>query len=285
MDFHKKLIQEKYKKLMKIVFVVFVFVLICQIIAQVNAIETAKKITGEKHLILREETLTVSNSKFLLLNLSKLDLKNIPKGYKPLFALKYLDKVFVILSDKNYSNHLIMILSNGKYNISELRFRKVLEKSREGVKHVQEVKVKGEVKKMEGFSKCKIIEEDAKYGVLQVDRLYFDCYYTTRLGGYDMVTTHARGYIYYIPNDKVTSIVDMSYDKIHSPIVTKCWFKHSSTGTGTPTATIQAKGKYLICYVITSTQWTQRSQFVFDVYGLRDCDGSHTAWPAPGCKC
>ncbi|RLE60159.1 MAG: hypothetical protein DRJ35_04015 [Thermoprotei archaeon] len=279
-----------YRIIVSIVVGFLVIILISEIYATFGpmekARETARNIIGEKSLELKEEAFEDSRENFVLLNVSTLILRNVPKGYKPLFGVKSREgKIFVVLSDANYSRHLIMVIEDKRYVVHNLDFKKVSDEVKQGKRYVQEVKVKGEVKKIEGFSQCRIVMEEAVYGVLSMNRLYFDCSYTTQFVGLRLVTTHARGYIYYIPGDKVTTIIDLSYDQLHSSVITRCRFRHTASGTGTPAATVRAEGKYLICYDITSTQWVQRSQFVFDIYGLRDCDGSHSAWAAIGCGC
>lgn len=273
-----------------IVIILTVTILISQIYATLDpfekAWETAKSITGKKGLEIEEKSFENSKENFELLNLNTLVLRDIPNGYKPLFAVRSREgKVFVVLSDANYSRHLIMIIEDGKYAVHDLIFRKVSDEVIQGNRYVQEVIVKGEVKKMEGFSQCRIVVKEAIYGILSVNNLYFDCHYTTQIAGFNLVTTHASGYIYYIPGDKITGIVDLSYDQVHNPLVNKCRFSHSASGVGTPAASVRAEGKYLICYQVTSTQWEQWSQFVFDVYGLKHCEGSHSAWVAIGCGC
>lgn|GEM_PF-4521021 len=257
------------------------------VVSPIYAFGDTMRMTGTTGLEIREEKL-VGNEKYTLLALPGLDLDgDVPPGYKPLFAVKDPEgRVFVVLADAKLREHVLLVSRGDGYSREGLVFEKVSEQVIRSGPSVQKVETKdGKVEEMVGVSECRLVEEKASFGAFQVARVYFDCHYTTQLGGLRLATTHSRGYVYYIPGDKVTAVVDMSYDAVHSPVVRKCWFRHTYSGVGTPAVSVTAQGKYLLCYSLTSTKWTQKSWFVFDVYGLKDCRGSHTAWADMGCDC
>lgn len=196
------------------------------------------------------------------------------------------DTIYVLYADRTYERYKLAIIRGSKEELIDVSFSVVEKGACRSKTYVQKASFNGTIREIEGERRC-----EYKIGRLDYEPLssirstYVDCYYTTYVGGMAQVTVHARGYFYYIYGDKITQIVDLSYDQIHNPAITKCWFRHRSSGVGTVAGSIRSEGHYLLCYAVTSTQWTQYAVAVVDVWGFVDCDGHHTAWWEFACNC
>jgi len=258
-----------------------------------EAEEVASSITGYASLSYVEAGTVELRPDYTPLDPSSVQLSP-PDGLAARFAVadKRTDAVYVLFSDSNLTRSVLAVVHRGDVRFIELKFRKVDEREFQGPAYNQEVVTDKGTERMVGVAKCRATyyesytDEPAKLdvGVLQFSRAYVDCHYTTQIGGANLVTTHAAAWVDYIPNSAILAVTDASYDQIHSPVVSKCRFSSRSSVSLT-SASVRAEGKYLICYYVTSTQWTQFSQLVFWVNGQVSCSGSHSAWAANGCGC
>ncbi|MEM1508491.1 MAG: hypothetical protein QW291_03330 [Thermofilaceae archaeon] len=262
-----------------------------------QAEETAENIRGETGLVVNGPFNTPIFS-FELVNISSLDEKILQgpslQKYKPVFAVKEKQSydLYVILYDYYHDEYLILYIHpNGSQLVKKLFFTKVSSEYIEKEGSRQEVVINDNKKvTIEGHLACQLDKYTAEYVSLQTSYMDFDCWYTTKFGSYNLVTTHAKGRVFYIPGQYVTGFTDRSYDVIHDPGITGCWFKSSSSGAGLPQATLKAEGKYLICWSLiplpVSTQWNQFARFIFDaVTETPDCEGMHNSWVSYNCNC
>ncbi|QOJ79067.1 hypothetical protein IG193_00955 [Infirmifilum lucidum] len=225
------------------------------------------------------------------------------EGYRLSYAVrdKHTGTIYAVYIGAGLNQTKLAIIRGSTWKLVDLKFRKVEEKLLNGTVRSLKLPTERGVEEMIGFSRCRVVtykgyvEEPLTQEVqpLEAARAYVDCTYTTRLGVFDLATTHARAWIEYIPNNVITAIYDYSYEE-HNPLVYKCSFNSWNYGVGTRAATVRAEGKFMICYlpiippniVYPSTQWTQFSQFLFDVSGqVLNCDGHHSASYSLFCSC
>lgn len=257
-----------------------------------KAYVVAREIRGETRLT-RFFT-EAPDTSFELVDLSKvhidrvLEIMGVPPEFRPVFALhgQQSGSVYVVLSDPARTRHMIFYTGARGIEVRELEFTELSREQLEKEGPAYEVEVNGTKARIEGVLKCEITKRASQYESLQVGRIDFDCYYTTRLGGVSLATTHAKGVFYYIPGQMVTGYTDLSYVQVHQPYVQICWFRPDVSGVGQQVAALKAEGKFQICFAITSTQWTQFARFVLDAQSESYwCEGSHSAWAAPSCLC